>query len=157
MGSEHSSVVRLAQQYTRSRWWRHWTGPRWSGWPWKRVRLASGGDDMTPPPQRDQISDTPATTKAGCLHKWPLMPTPGPFCRWDSTVRYVQVSNVHPPPYLTSYVVNPIFLLCKVFPVAWWELVGVDKQVLTLIYDWSVVMFVGFQFNFRERVLVPID
>ncbi len=87
MSSEHSSVVRFSQQYMRS----IASQPHQISvvealdgaevvWLALETVRASNNSNQTP---RPDLADTPAATKAGCLHKWPLMPTPGPFCRLD--------------------------------------------------------------------------
>ena len=86
VGSEHSSVVRFSQKYSRS------VAAQPSQisvvealdgaevvWLALETVRASSSDEDSPRP-RQELADS-AANKAGCLHKWPLMPTPGPFCR----------------------------------------------------------------------------
>jgi hypothetical protein len=92
LSSEHSSVVRFSQQYSRSvvaaqppqiSVVEALDGAEVVWLALETVRASSSSDDVINTPQRqDQLMpDQSAANKAGCLHKWPLMPTPGPFCR----------------------------------------------------------------------------
>jgi hypothetical protein len=86
LSSEHSSVVRFAQQYSRSvvsaqppqiSVVEALDGAEVVWLALETVQRASSSDDVT----HQLMPEQSPANKAGCLHKWPLMPTPGPFCR----------------------------------------------------------------------------